>query len=393
MQKFIACLLLVALLGIIPLLLPAQQNQSAQKSDPEIEVLEKRVSELEKQLRTVENVEKLDLQAKLAEANAKLVNADFGKFERGLKDSNDKWLREWSYWFLGVIGFFVVILGGVSAVYWFWLRSRANKLIADEVEKSIDRFKEIVDQVEMMKNELRELKKEHAASMLESITHSYFKDENSYPEHIKALPEELLLQVFNDERYDLEVRYKAAEILASRQSPRLVFPLLEFLNSAIHSERNWTEERSGQRAFNPCIFVDFLEKIRTPEAYQGLAKFLNRLLTENPRHKDLFLERTVFSLMWIGSYLNMGDATSVLARAVFDLADIEDRHESLDFLVTHFDRFNEPEGIKAILECHVANETSDVEDLEDRCLELLESYDPAFVEEWRARKATNNSEA
>ena len=203
----------------------------------------------------------------------------------------------------------------------------------------------------------------------------------------------LLLQVFNDERYDLEVRYKAAEILASRQSPRLVFPLLEFLNSAIHSERNWTEERSGQRAFNPCIFVDFLEKIRTPEAYQGLAKFLNRLLTENPRHKDLFLERTVFSLMWIGSYLNMGDATSVLARAVFDLADIEDRHESLDFLVTHFDRFNEPEGIKAILECHVANETSDVEDLEDRCLELLESYDPAFVEEWRARKATNNSEA
>ena len=98
MRKFIACLLLVALLGIISLLLPAQQNQNAQKSDPEIEVLEKRVSELEKQLRTVENVEKIDLQAKLAEANAKLVNADFGKFERGLKDSNDKWLREWSNW-------------------------------------------------------------------------------------------------------------------------------------------------------------------------------------------------------------------------------------------------------------------------------------------------------
>ena len=57
----------------------------------------------------MENVEKLDLQAKLAEANAKLADADFGKFERELKDSNDKWLREWSYWFLGVIGFFVVI--------------------------------------------------------------------------------------------------------------------------------------------------------------------------------------------------------------------------------------------------------------------------------------------
>ena len=389
MQKFIACLLLGALLGMIPPLLPAQQNQSMQKSDLEIEALKKRVSELEKQLQAVENVEKMDLQTKLAEANTKLANVEFGKFRRELRDSNDEWLKRWSSWFVGVIGFFVLVIGGVGAVFWFWLRSRADQLITDEVEKSIDRFKEIVGQVEMMKNELRELKTEHAASMLKSIIHSYFKDENSYPEHIKALPEELLLQVFDDERYDIEVRYRAAEALSHRKSPRLVSPLLEFLNSAIHSERNWTEERRGQRAFNPCIFVGFLEKIRTPEVYQGLAKFLNRLLTENPRHKDLFLEETVFSIMWIGAHLNMGDAVPVLARAVIDLADLEDRLESLDFLVTHFDRFNEPKGIKEILEWHVANETSDVEDLEDRCLELLESYDPEFVEEWKARKATH----
>ena len=49
MQKFIACLLLVALLGMISPLLSAQQNQSSQQSDPEIEALKKRVSELEKQ--------------------------------------------------------------------------------------------------------------------------------------------------------------------------------------------------------------------------------------------------------------------------------------------------------------------------------------------------------
>ena len=54
MQKFIACLLLGALLGMIPPLLPAQQNQSMQKSDLEIEALKKRVSELEKQLQAVE---------------------------------------------------------------------------------------------------------------------------------------------------------------------------------------------------------------------------------------------------------------------------------------------------------------------------------------------------
>ena len=390
MQKFIA-LLFGVLLVMIPPLLPAQQNQNTQQSDKEIEALKKRVSELEKQLQTVEHVEKLDLQAKLAEANAKLAAVEFGKFKRELKDSNDEWLKGWSSWFLVVIGIFVAVFIGVGAVFWFWLRSRADQLIATEVEKSIDRFKDIVDQVKTMKNELRELKKEHAASMLKSIIHSYFKDENSYPEHIKALPEELLFQVFDDERYDIEVRYRAAEALSHRKSPRLVSPLLDFLNSAIHSERNWTEERRGQRAFNPCIFVGFLEKIRTPETYQGLAKFLNRLLTENPKHKDLFLEETIFSLMWIGAHLNRGDAVPVLARAVIDLADLEHRLESLDFLVTHFDRFNEPEGIKAILECHVANETSDEEDLEDRCLELLESYDPEFVEEWKASKATDNS--
>ena len=393
MRKFIVCLLLGVLLGMIHPPLPAQQNQNPQQSETEIEILKKRVAKLEKQFQTVENVEKMELQAKLAEANAKLANAEFGKFKRELKDSNDEWLKGWSSWFLVVIGIFVAVFIGVGAVFWFWLRSRADQLIATEVEKSIDRFKEIVGQVEMMKNELRELKKEHAASMLKSTTHSYFKDENSYPEHIKVLPEELLLQVFDDERYDIEVRYRAAEALSHRKSPRLVSPLLEFLNSAIHSERNWTEERRGQRAFNPCIFVGFLEKIRTPEAYQGLAKLLNRLITENPRHKDLFLEETVFSLMWIGAHLNMGDSVSVLAKAVYDLSNLEDKPESLDFLATHFDRFNEPEGIKEILSWHVEYETSGVEDLEDRCLELLENYDPVFVEEWRARKTMDNNDA
>ena len=394
-KEFIACLLLGALLGMMPPLSLAQQNQNAQKSDSEIEALKKQVSKLEKQLQTVENVEKLELQARLAEANAKLADAEFGKFKRELKDSNDEWLRGWSSWFLGGIGVFVAILIGVGAVFWFWLRSSADRLITVEVEKSIDRFKNIVGQVEMMKNELKELKKEHAASILKSIIHSYFKDENSYPEHIKALPEELLLQVFDDERYDIEVRYRAAEALSHRKSPRLVSPLLEFLNSAIHSERNWTAERRGQRAFNPCIFVGFLEKIRTPEAYQGLAKLLNRLITENPRHKDLFLEETVFSLMWIGAHLNMGDSVSVLAKAVYDLSNLEDKPESLDFLATHFDRFNEPERHQGNLglqqNWHVEHETSGVEDLENRCLELLESYDPEFVEEWRARKTTDNS--
>ena len=67
--------------------------------------------------RLAENVEKIDLQAKLAEANAKLADTEFGKFKRELKDSNDEWLRGWSSWFLGVIGVFVAIFIGVGAVF------------------------------------------------------------------------------------------------------------------------------------------------------------------------------------------------------------------------------------------------------------------------------------
>ena len=92
MQKFIA-LLFGVLLGMMLSLLPAQQNQSTQRSNPEFEALKKRISELEKQLQIVENVEKLELQAKLVEANTKLANAEFGKFERELRDSNNEWLR------------------------------------------------------------------------------------------------------------------------------------------------------------------------------------------------------------------------------------------------------------------------------------------------------------
>ena len=167
MKKFITYLSLTILFIIGITFSFAQQNQNTQKSDPEVEVLKKRISELESKLQTVESVEKMELAAKLAEANAKLANAEFGKFERELRDSNDEWLRSWIA-FLTILGVFVAILLGVSYVFWFWLRSRADQLIADRVEKSLNGFKEAVDQVNTLKNQLRILRKEHAASMLEA---------------------------------------------------------------------------------------------------------------------------------------------------------------------------------------------------------------------------------
>ena len=108
MKKFITYLPLTILFIIGITFSFAQQNQNTQKSDPEVEVLKKRISELESKLQTVENVEKMELAAKLADANAKLANAEFGRFERELRDSNDEWLRTWSLWFF-ITGFLVLI--------------------------------------------------------------------------------------------------------------------------------------------------------------------------------------------------------------------------------------------------------------------------------------------
>ena len=390
MQKFIA-LLFGVLLGMMPPLLPAQQNQNTQK-------LEQKIEALEKQLRSVENVEKMELQTKLAEANAKLadantklINADFRKFERGLKDSNDEWLRGWSSWFLGVIGVFVAILIGVGAVFWFWLRSTANKLIADTVEKNLDGFKKAVEAQDLIKNQLRILEKEHTASTLGNFIHVPLDEEYLHPEEIKALQEETLLQVFEDNNYHLQTIHKAAEVLSARKFPELVSPMLKLLNSFAHLDSE-IDDFEAQHQLRNC--VTFLGRIETSETHQALKRFLHHLLTEDPKHKDLFLTRTVFVLAGVSVKLDMGDSVFIVRRGIPHLKDLKQRDlEELSELARYFDIFNEPEGIKEILTNHLEDEIPNMDSLqkrvEDKCLELLESYDPEFVEEWKARKATH----
>ena len=393
MQKCIACLLLVALTGIMPILLSAQQNQSAEKSEQKIEALEKRVSELEKQLQAVENVEKLELQAKLAEANAKLANAEFGKFERELRDSNDEWLGTWSERFLGIAAILVAIFLGISGIFWFWLRYRADRLIADEVEKSLNGFKEAVDQVEVMKDELGALKREHAASVLKSFRHLNFEEGHSYPERLEALSEEVLLQVFEDEIYGRRVRSKAMEILAHRKSSRFVSQSLEFINSTVDRE----DDQLETYALHPHIYIRNLGKAHTQETHQGVSKFLNRLLTENPAHTDSVLTLTTLALSDISVELNVGDSVSLLKRSIPHLKIEQTGRIVIDSLVRCFDNFHEPDGIKEILTNHLPGEMHKWESVqgsvENKCLELLQKYDPDFVEEWRARETSDNSEA
>ena len=396
MKKLIACLLLGTLLGIISPLLSAQQNQNTQKSDLEIEALKKRVSELEKQLQIAENVEKINLQAKLAEANAKLADAEFGKFERKLKDSNDKWLREWSYWFLGVIGFFVVVGGvvisAVGGIFWFWLKSKTDSFIANEVEKSLNGFKEGLKELAILKKQLEVLEKERVVSVLERMYNPHGKD---YPssEEIKALREKTLLQVLNDEKDRMARRCKAAEVLAyQKKSPLLASPTLELVNSFLDSDMD-----SYPKSFGPR-FIEFFRQVPTLEVHQGLTKFLNRLLAGKPEDKDLFLTQTISSLADVGVKLNIGDAVPILKTALRHLKDPDPAElEALGELARYFDIFNDPAGIKDILTNHVAGEMPNWESerikIENQCLELLQKHDRAFVEKRRAEKTADNNDA
>ncbi len=397
MKGFLISLLIAVLLGMAFSPLLAQQSRNLQKSDPEVEALKKRISKLEIQLQTVENVEKMELAAKLAEANAKLLNAEIDKFQRELKDANDEWLRTWSLWFAGIIGFLVLIVGGA---FWFWLRSRADQLIVNSVEKSLNGFKDAVAQVDTLKNNLEEavgqvnilqdqiriLEKEHAVSVLASSVHLFYSEDHD-SEQIKPIPDRALVDLLADKTRDLSFRYKAAEVLVTKKSAVLVTPALELLNSVVDADFDWKDGWHAE--YRLSSLVNFLGQLHTQESYEGLAKFLDRLLTENTELTDLFLTWTVFSLAYVSKGLNNGDSVPILRRAIPHLNVKSDEDRVLKDLAEHFDRFNEPEGIKEILRNGLADGMPDVE---ARCLELLEDRALDFVEEWKAQKEAANTQ-
>ena len=105
-----------------------------------------------------------------------------------------------------------------------------DDLVVDGIEKRLDGFEEAVGKVNILETQLRILNKEHAASVLEH--YKYYPPEG-YPEQIKELQEQAILDVFNDETRHLELRCKAAEVLANRRSTGLVSPVLKCLNSYI----------------------------------------------------------------------------------------------------------------------------------------------------------------
>ena len=209
----------------------------------------------------------------------------------------------------------------------------------------------------------------------------------TYPQSIEALEEETLLQVFGDEKYRLPIREKAVEVLADRKSSQLVAPVLEFLNSIIDSDFDWQTSIVGERL--PFRFLSFVGQIYADEAHQGLKKFLNRLLTENPKHKHLCLAWTAFYLADIDIKLGLKDSVSLIKKVILDLDNPQQVPQVLNRLAEYFDTFNEPQGIKEILTNGL---TDGMPDIETRCLELLQEKAPEFVEKWKTQKETANTE-
>ena len=324
-------------MGVIPSLLPAQQNQTPQQLAQEIKALKSKVSELEEQLKIVENVEKMELQAqlaeanaKLADANAKLVNTEFGKFKRELRLDNEERMERWSHWFFGILAFIAAISG---AAIWFSLKS----LISDRVEKNLNGFKEGLEEVGTLKNEIgvlknqqRVLEREHTTATLEDFFYDSLWYEKNHPEQIKGLREEALLDVFGDKGRIQEIRYKAMEVLIARKSPRSVPPILELINSVLDSGAD-LDVKIESILRN---FINFLGQIHTSAAHQGLRKFLNRLLTESPKHKDSFLMETVLAFGCAAIELNMRDSVSILRSAMPHLQ--HSGYEDLSILVRIF---------------------------------------------------------
>ena len=108
-----------------------------------------------------------------------------------------------------------------------------------------------MEEQNVIKNELRVLEKAHTASVLEPYRGSRLDEQHFHPEEVKALREEVLLDVFKDRKYDLvTIRHQAAQVLAARKSTRLVPPTLEFLNSVVDSDSDIDFETE-----TPCVIL------------------------------------------------------------------------------------------------------------------------------------------
>ena len=381
MKTKIVFLLFIALLGVALSISIAQQNQNVPITDKDFEALKKRISELEGKLQTVENVEKMELVAKLAEAQVKLTNADIEKLKLELKDANQTWLTRWVFIILGILS-----AGGIAL--WYRLMSKVDDLIVNGIEKRLDGFKNAMNKVETMSEELRLVQKHYVVSVIEDIIRIP-SDKNYNQDKLRTVPEQALIDVFCDRDTALKVKSEATKHLGKSDTAKIeecIGPGLDFLNLVVNTDRYPNVDSEIQDRLRDI--VKFIGQIKTQDAYVGLKHFLSRLPNERQKLKDIFLTSTVYTLAYIGSELDNGDSVSMIRNSIPDLDVISNDEEALKNLVGYFDKFNVPEGIKELLEHHGTAMNSDVK---ETCLNLLEKYDPESVKVERKEKASTNT--
>ena len=233
-----------------------------------------------------------------------------------------------------------------------------------------------------MKNQRTDQEKEDELSLLEDAIH---------PSPLQSLEpfglgKEVILEIlgFGGETRPLATKDGDTEGSADRKFAQLAAPASAFLYSI--ADLNLGSEQDSYTTYYLSMLVNFVGRIYTDEAYQGLKKLLNRLLTENLNLKHLLLTQTVFSLAEVSVGLERKDSVFALKSAVSHLQHTD---RNLGVLAGYFDKLNSPEGVKEILIHHAA---SKMPDLETQCLELLRKHDPDFVREWQAEKETANTE-
>lgn len=373
MKLNIIYLLLIALLGIIVSASIAQQNQNVPNTDTEVE-------KLKIQLQTVEN-ENIGLKTKLAEANAKLIDIDIDKLKGELRESNNDWLRAWNNWFVGIISVMTITIG---TALWLVLKT----LIEKGIKKRLDGFKESVDKISILEGQLEALKKELAVSVLDNFTSHLPVELEMHNEAIKALSDEMLLEIFRDKTSNLGIRWKAVDVLVARNSTQLISPVITSLNNIADSDIE--KGTFGARFRLPSEFWGKLNGINNKETYQELKNFLNLLITDNPKNKDIFLTWTVILLVQVSSELDRSDSVSMIIETIPDLDNYSFEENDLKSLVEYFNKYQEHEGIKEFYNAHIKGRSPE---LEEKCLDLLEEKFPDFVKEQQEEKASTDNES
>lgn len=246
-------------------------------------------------------------------------------------------------------------------------------------------FRQLEKAWKLMKEGLREREKQHTAFVLD-----FFKDEEkvyerSRPPQIEALSEQALSDVFCDETSSLKIKYRAALILLVLKKSTKFAPIcLEFLKLMVNKE---VDKKDFEKWLDVVGFADLLLDLSIIEAYQEIKDFIHYLLTENPRHRNFFIDLAVLSLTNRILLSNKREVIPILKSIMSHFQCFSSNH--LMWMAECFDKFQDTVGIKDILTNHLTDEMPDVE---TQCLALLQKHDPDFVKQWKLKKESANTQ-